>query len=145
MFAHSVRRGAVADIRSVDTSQSGRDLETHSPPTDHTHPPSRQSECAGVCGRSWLLWQHTPVAAPSGPLPPVSSLGGNRDSALPEGSEDTDYSGQFRNLCRIKGTYFNMILQILEFQNRSMPVFFQWIPTLLKSFTGAATAPTSLR
>lgn len=84
LFTHSAWQAAAADSQSVGTSLQGRDLETHSPPTDRTHPPSRQNECAGVCGRSWSLCRHTPDVAPSGPLPPASSLHGSRDLVLPE-------------------------------------------------------------
>lgn len=84
LFTHSAWQAAAADSQSVGTSLQGRDLETHSPPTDRTHPPSRQNECAGVCGRSWSLCRHTPDVAPSGPLPPASSLHGSRDLVLPK-------------------------------------------------------------
>lgn len=90
VFTHSVRQAAAADSQSVGTSLQGRDLETHSPPTDRTHPPSHQNEYAGVCVQSWSLWRHTPDVAPSDPLPPASSLYGNRDSVHPESKRGHD-------------------------------------------------------
>lgn len=81
---YSVRRGVGAGSLSADTSPRGRDQATRSPPTGHTHPPSRQSGSSVAGAQSSSPWQHTLVVAPSDRQPPASCLAGNRDWEPPE-------------------------------------------------------------
>ncbi len=77
--SYSVRREVGAGSPSADTSPQGRGQVTRSPPTGHTHPPSRQSGSLVAGAQSSSPWQHTPAVAPLNQQPPASCLAGNRD------------------------------------------------------------------
>lgn len=84
---YSVRLGVGAGSPSADTSQQGRGQATRSPPTGHTHPPSRQNGSSVAGAQSSSPWPRTPAAAPSDPQPRASCLAGNRDWEPPTPEE----------------------------------------------------------